>query len=497
MSFDKNNELIYNNLQNLIFNWFRDSNGIDKSIENGISVGNLVGCSAVIYFAEIHREYNLLNQEFNRNGAIKLSKKDHPLRSMVAKKIDNNFIFTNNLAVKKDIFPLTREFSHVAGKKKFSKILSIFQLTFLKFIQKPDKLYLNDWTFKNLNKIKTPYLFLNSKNIFNGAYTSLKINRNKSNKLLLPTRLDEFFLTKGLYNINRSLEKPFSDKLIEIFIEYTLYYYNKNINLFNETILVYHEFIERYKPKSIVFPGELYEPYFLIKSLCEKLGVSTEFCLDGFSLFPIYPILNDKFNEIYSYNKYVTFSKSNKNHFIKRGVDPKKIEVIKWPVFEFYDKEYKKKQSYDWIIMTWQPNPNSPSESRSSFEVLKEVLILLSDMKFNKLAVKIKSLIEKKHVEDILIKLKMKSEILIGQSNEHLSKGKNIIGGISSAVAEATYCDIPYYIYERNDLGNNSYIFNDSLCLDESYISRNILELKNNIKNKRSLLQCKDKILSI
>jgi len=495
MSFDKNDKLIYNNLQNLIFNWFRDSKGIDRSIENGISIGNLISCSSVIFFNQIHRHYKSFNNEFNRNGFIDLSAKDHPLRLMVAKKIDHNFITNNSSVIYDDFFPLTREFKNVYEKKNVSQLLSILQLPFLNFLKRPEKLYLNDWTYENLKNKSKNKIFLNSKNIFNGAYTSLNINKIESLNLL-PKTLDKTFLSNGLYSVNSKLNNPFSNELIEIFIEYTEFYYSKNIDFFNETILVYDELINRYKPKKIVFPGELFEPFVIIKALCDKKGVLTEFMLDGFSLFPTYPILNNKANEIYDYNKLIAFSKSNKNHFISKGIDQEKIDIIKWPVFKSYDDNLNNKKLYDWIIMTWVPNETSPSYSKSFINILEEVLLLLIKLNYTKFAVKIKSAVEKKYVERILKNNNIKADILQGLSIMHLKKGKNIIGGISSAVAEACYCNIPYYIYERNDLGNNEYIFKNSLCINETYISRNIFELKNNIKDKRSLLHCKDKILS-
>ena len=63
-----------------------------------------------------------------------------------------------------------------------------------------------------------------------------------------------------------------------------------------------------------------------------------------------------------------------------------------------------------------------------------------------------------------------------------------IIGGLSSAIAEARYCDIPYYIYEPIHNGYpDSLLFNSSI-LSREIVARNINELDNNIKKDMSIM---------
>ena len=496
MEFEDKNKIVYANVRKLIFNWFRDDKGIDKSIVSGISLGNLISCSAVIYTASIYKEYMKFQYKFQNEGTIRLNKNEHPLRQMVAQKTDKNFSPNDDTKVEENFFPLTREFVHVYGKKQISGFLSSIQWPFLGLTKQPDKLYLNDWTYGNLKREKKNSLFLNSKNIINGAYTSNSLMTTKPIIKLLPDKLDKGGLLNGLLLQNSMLHIPFSRELIDLYADYTVFYYNKYKDHFNEILNTYAELLKRYNPKSVVFPGEHFEPFVLIKGLCEEMGISTEFMLDGYSLFPINPILKNKKNSSDHFDKYIAFSNANRAHFIMKGVSSEKIEVIKWPVFTYYDQYLGEENIFDFIIMTWQVNDGNPSNSGTSFDVLEEVIILLRRLDFRNIAIKVKSPKEIKEVNKILKKLNVHAEILTGHAYKHLMKGRKIIGGISSAVAEASYCNRPYYIYERNDLGNNNYVFNDSLYLNESLVARKLKRLEANIYSNNSALSIRAQLLS-
>ena len=68
-------------------------------------------------------------------------------------------------------------------------------------------------------------------------------------------------------------------------------------------------------------------------------------------------------------------------------------------------------------------------------------------------------------------------EFLTGPFFQHVNSTDLVIGGISSAIAEAMLHDIPYLIFEPLDNGYSSKVLRESSLLDDNRVARSSDEL--------------------
>jgi hypothetical protein len=477
---------VYNEISEFALNWYRDENGTDLYENEGVSVGQLISCAAVVFFASIYREYYYFKDNYSADKPITYNEQEHPIRLLIARKLSNNFRIDNYIPASGEV--LDRKHGAVPAYRKASNYISYIQYPIIPFL-KNRKLYLSDWTFSMLEKKNVKKdIFTNSINIFKGAYLRYSENYIKYAEKYLPSSLDENKIKNSLISRSKMLSLFLPDELISLFCDYIMLYYKQNRAYFISVIALYEELIVRYKPHSVVFPGELYEPYILIRSICKLRKVKTIFMIDGFPLFVYYPHFKDKHNCNYCFDQFISFGIGMDNDFLTKKIDQQQIIKQKWPVFERYDYIERKQGVYDCIIMTWIPlNTNPHASLDRQNEILENVLILAKSKGYSKIAIKIKGAVEKKYVLP-LIENEPSIVMLEGPLYKHLKKAKMIIGGVSSAIAEARYCDVPYYIYEPIHNGYpDSLLFNSSI-LSREIVARNIDELENNIKTNMSVM---------
>jgi len=477
---------VYKEISEMALNWYRDENGTDLYENEGVSVGQLISSAAIVFFASIYREYYYFKNNHSGDAPVLYNEHEHPIRLLIARNLSANFRIDNSIPASGDM--LDRQHGTVPAYRKASKYMAYLQYPILPFLKKR-KLYLADWTYSTLEKNSNKKsLFVNSTDIFKGAYLRYSEKYAESSEKYLPVRLDKDKVKNSLFSWSKQLTFSLPEELVLLFCDYIILYYNQNRDFFVSVIALYEELIARYQATSVVFPGELYEPYILIRSICERKGIKTIFMLDGFPLFVYYPHLKDKNNNNYCFDQFIAYGKSIENDYATKKIGMESISTRRWPVFDRYDYNERDKGIYDCIIMTWIPFNNNPLASLDrQNEILANVLALVKLKGYSKIAVKVKGSIEKKYVLPLL-KNEPSIDLLEGPLYKHLKKAKMIIGGVSSAVAEARYCDVPYYIYEPVHNGYpDSLLFNSSV-LSRNLVARSIEQLDNNINTQTSIM---------
>ena len=114
----------------------------------------------------------------------------------------------------------------------------------------------------------------------------------------------------------------------------------------------------------------------------------------------------------------------------------------------------------------------------SPVSTMRSVLGVAVDCGAETIAIKIKSRAEKKYLLPLLNEISISVDILEGRFFEHVTKAKAIIGGVSTAVAEATIASVPYFIYEPPNNGYSDELINGSSVLQLKKIARTPQELK-------------------
>ncbi|MBC8052965.1 MAG: hypothetical protein H7Y13_07860 [Sphingobacteriaceae bacterium] len=478
---------LYNKLNAFALNFYRDENGCDRLCKGNLSYGQLIGSAAVVFFASIYKEYYSLGNRLKSGERIAFNEKEHPIRLMIQKSFGERLI-DNRLPVINDV--LDRQHSHVPGYTRLSKYLSLLQAPMRFFEQSCKSLYLSDWTYRTLEGNIPGARFVNSRNLFRGAY--LYPSKRYLGKAYdyLPSTIHKADISKMLHEYSK-LNMPLPDDLLELFAQYIVLYYDTNRPFFGKVLGLYEELLDRYSPESVYLPGELYEPYILIRALCADKDIKTHLMIDGFSLLSYYPNLKVQSGDDFIFNQYVAFGAAQVMDYKKKGLNSEKIEMRRWPVFDKYDVAVQYEKKYDCMVMSWIPlNTNPEADLQSPSITMLDVVRVLKRKGYleKKIAIKIKSSSELKYVSDLIQQENISADILTGMLYEHLPNVKMIIGGISSAVAEARYCDIPYYIYEPVENGYPDTVLLDSSVVTKSLVARTIEELEYNLDHRQSFL---------
>ncbi|MDC0215443.1 hypothetical protein OAK14_02155, partial [Candidatus Marinimicrobia bacterium] len=93
--------------------------------------------------------------------------------------------------------------------------------------------------------------------------------------------------------------------------------------------------------------------------------------------------------------------------------------------------------------------------------------------------------------------LNVSVDMIEGQLHQIIDKTNFIIGGISTAVFEACYREIPFYIYEPLENGKPDELIKSSKIYNLKSISRKLSELeKKIINNKQSLISNRDYMIN-
>ena len=109
-----------------------------------------------------------------------------------------------------------------------------------------------------------------------------------------------------------------------------------------------------------------------------------------------------------------------------------------------------------------------------------------------KIAIKVKDLlIELEYVNEIVhqLGLSQRIEILSGKFYEHVNSTRLIVGGISSAIAEAMIHEVPYVIFEPQENGYSDLCLEQSSVLDIKRIARTSEDLFRLVKDGRSSIE--------
>lgn len=136
--------------------------------------------------------------------------------------------------------------------------------------------------------------------------------------------------------------------------------------------------------------------------------------------------------------------------------------------------------------------------SGSRIKNLIDMLGVAKEAGFKKLAIKIKHSSE---VDLIITTLKNFNfigsdvDILTGNFSQYIESADCIIGGISSAIGEAAFYGVPYFIYEPISNGHTLEQLNSSVIFNRQDVARSPQELLDKLSNSKGSINCDPKFL--
>jgi hypothetical protein len=467
--------------------WYRDEEGLDIVFHEGFSLAQVLTGSMRISLATQFRDYEALKYWCFNLSKIYISKIES---DSIKRAVDNWIDKVEFYEPPNNCLPISSSsngrilsnYLSPTQNRAFQftmRILCNVQRFVLRVTRKPSYLIFSDWT-NSEQLINQNCLWTNHRNLRRSAliYTT-KENLEKSKKIIDGQEIT-FVNEEWMTTVFQSCSEKIDKKLVKTVVSCV----HDLVNASRHYLVIYHAQISQlfrdYNIETVQLPAELFEPYVVALQIAKARGIRTCLRIDGHDPTGLgVPKLRSQNNEEYLFDEFFACSDLLYSSAINKGFREDQIIRSESVFSETHYKIQEKK--FDVIVMTWIPNNYNPrARNDSPSMTLESCLTILRRLIHGKIAVKIKnSFSESEYVNSVIAKLGMidSVEILTGDFAEHLRSSKVIIGGISSAIAEAKINKIDYIIYEPIDNGYSETILSQSDVLDLSQIARNEYDL--------------------
>jgi len=484
--------------------WY-DNDDVNIYSNQKISIGAMLNRRVLVEFSSALRYYFAFNKYVKKYDKIFISNNIPDSLSLVSEYFNGDIEFfhsDNEFDKHMTPSPLRGLIPGVRIHGFFSKCLRILQSPFLKYL-KNKVLIINDWTYRKVDNVDC--LNINS---FNPLKTFC-LRHGKEYlahaEEIFPNSLNNKSIS---YNIEKVLatfdiENDIKLDLVDLFTKIVQKEYLENRVKFVKMYCTYREMFEHYKPSMVVSPGYSTAEYQVLCRISKLNQVPIMYIQDGFMFYL------DKY--VFSYNKeqltnYFAIMGDYVEELYKRIFNDTEVKTIRIypPVIQTHRDKRKGNVSKAAIILFPYGFIFSPyCRWDKKYKYAIDAANVLASLGYKDIKVKMKPGFEPfdRELENQLMRRLLDKnnhtnvEIIFDKLSDHLNNTSLIVGQMSTAIIEAIYQDIPYYVYEPYSLGSTERMIKESI-LDISVISRDIYELKKSIFGKNSIRLDKDKIFN-
>ena len=477
----------HNNLGKIMNGWYIDKDGFDLSYCDGISIGKTLLHKVSVDVLTLTREYYSLKYWSMMADYVYVSDKENDLFKNVALSFANIrfYYFGGNVEDLKKYNPVVSP-QYATIDDIFAAKSTVARLVQSLFIGKLEKkrVFLADWTFEKLIDKYKNSLIQNSRTLSKGFYLSFFDQRHLmiSKKIFSNERIN--FLIRDDKHVNYLLELTGLEKnFLLLIIDRITSIYRENIIIFQRIYTRFSEAYDHYSPISITFPGESHPIYLIAIQLAYYLGIRTYVMHDGYITDPTLPCLVTNDGEV-MVTEYIPFGQAGYDCFCAGGIDKSHISKVTFPpLLMLYDSACDKLGD-EVIVMSYVADDAVLNGRRDyRFQILMDIVLFLLRSNYRKIIIKIKSEDERILTEKILKVNGVLHQVKVesGRFLDVICRAKLIIGSLSSAMVEALYCGVPYYIYEPVENGVTRLKTIDNPILEGNSIASTISELADNI----------------
>lgn len=467
-----------------IQDWHRDDNGIDISHKGKCSVAQILSTGFWITLVGLYRDYHSLKFWLNKYEFIHVSLNEPPNFIRIAKIFSDKIKFYqpghSNKALITSSF--IRKLGHFPRLDWKNLLMRFLQLPILPLL-KNKTLFFRDWTLRHLANRQPHSIMVDSLCPWRGAY----LNQNNKKYLkesysLVPEYINCPCDVAHFKNILQRNDIVWDDDFL-ILVEKELHErYEKYKSYIQKVLAVYMELFQVYKPVRLVIPGMTLEAYAIAMQLAQSSGIPVYLVVDGYHVSTGgYFFLYSRDKSKFLFDKVCVYGRQHYDMLKKIGLSDEQMCLLEPPLLDNHKSLPKQTVLYDAIIMLPVPHTRCPqgylsSRAQEMFNMLEAAI----ESGLRRLAVKIKSHVDREWVKYMLeiSNWQNKIDVLEGMLFQHILKTKKLIGGMSSAIAEATFHDIPYYVYEPPGNGYQNYELASSNVVDFNKIARNTYDLK-------------------
>ncbi len=495
---DNDNDAI--NIQNAVFNWYKDESGNDLILIKGISVGPIIARRVMASFVNDYRNYLALSALLKNYDTIFLDK-NSPISYLRVANILKNKIqwyfasypscYTNTSS------PIRATMGNFPNVHKLSFLARIIQKPLLPFLKKKTLVWF-DWTYNekfskndrcltyyNFNPLRGYYFCLNG-----GAKYKLEA------EIVFPKDILEVSINteRMLHRIGKI--NKWSPIIVELFKSTIREVYNDSHQVLRRTYTIYKELLSFYQPKLIIVPGSTHFAHLIALQISKTMNIKTMFVLDGYDFIKDesahFPLHNSN-QTLFDY--YCVFGKFGKDLHLKYNhISSKQILVCKSPLVEKIN--YQIDDPKNSIVLAYfihHHNPNSRWDKGISITFGAVDLLIESGCKNVIIKIKDGSDVNdidlyKQYINENYHDINVSLTIATGEFNKIVHTAKIIIGQISTALFESICAKVPYIIYEPYEAGVTDAHINSSPILSLDNVARNTQQLKRFIESDESSL---------
>ena len=493
----------------LILNWYRDIDGKDILFNNGISIGQILSRRLIFGFVMDLKNYDGLRYWLLKYNKIYVPNNISKSMKRVVSAINNDFEFEWYYPDQKkskfiESTPERAIYYNHPVVHPFSGLAKKIQKPFLSIVRKKKILYLNDWSSQGLAKMRNDLLSRNNYNFLKSYYFKKVKNIPIEEEFFFPIKIDNNKINiSHLETVMKEIGITWDRTSYNLFLGLANNEYEKNRSLFIKIFYCYKSLFEYYKPNSVIFSGENEFHTVIVSQLSKIMKIKRYLLVDGYTSYHNETgYFKDEKNQNFIFDKFFAQGKAAKDLFNSIGIPNKDCIIIEPPIISPQKKNIKKisKESPYPIILGYIPHANNYNASLDkTIDIESDIIFLLYKMGYNKVGIKQKmaswgqhetldlyyEIMKRKFGEKFNIDIK----IIQGVFYKCLKDAKFFVGGISSAIIESYYSNIPFYIYEPFENGKTDQMINSSMIYDLSTIARNINQLDKMIKDRKQSIQ--------
>ena len=475
-------------IEYLAFNWHRDKSGKDLCVNNSLSVAEAFSTGVFINISSVCREYFCLQYWLGKFDVIYISRNESKPFTDIARLFGDRI---KEYGPEHNLSPVISSINN----RDLIRDRHLWLFSILKVIQRPIQFLLRrktiavkDWTIQKYEARNANWLSMNVSRLWKSAYFAYP-SRDQINiaRSMVPDHYNDYFSPDAIADVLKRINTVWDVNLVIAISKVMSNRYAFYREYFIFTIACYENLFKSYLPVEFVVTSELYEPYTLAIQLAKKRGIKTSWMVDGFPAMPYYrQIGKDKIGPKFFDRLYAIGSH---HQLMLEGKKESNQEIIKIfpPILMGNEFRYKEKK-YDAIIMILSPydlsiNGRSGSRVKSLIDMIESA----RSHNLKRLAVKIKHDMELVLWSELIesgINIENIS-LLRGRFSDHICFAHCVIGGVSSAIGEAAFCDIPYFIYEPYSNGYSDNQLNSSPLFKIKDVARSKAELHKMLKIKR------------
>jgi hypothetical protein len=482
-------------------NWYRDANGIDKVQRGFFSFPQVLTGSIRIVTASLIRDFEAVDfwsKKVERlyvssleNKIFKFSLQQHPNLVRFYNPPNEDRPFSEWLQCRK-----LRDYLSIDRKWANQLVLRIAWMVQSRIFRKTKdacKLIFSDWTNIDEPNIENS-IWTNHKDLRKSALIFTTRRSMKESRFIIDSQVVPFVDSDWIQGVFHRLDVGINSKLAETISQYlrtTITQNRKIITLYHAQIT---KLFENYSISSVQLPAELFEPYVVALQLAKSRNIKTSLVIDGHDPTGLsVPTLRSPDGAEFLLDQFSVPSELLYSSAVKNGFKDRQI-IRKNSIFhQYYRVGNSLSRDFDVMLLTWTPNQQNPNARIDSPSLtLESSLSVLCEHFDGLLAIKVKDpKIEIEYVEKIVdqLGLERRIKILTGRFSDHVCSSKLIVGGLSSALAEAMIHEIPYIIYEPIENGYSDRCLRESSVLDFNRIARTTSDLMRLVEEGSSSIE--------